>query len=189
MSQTRRHFLVTTAATAGVVTLLPYAARAAAHAGDTFDTEAGPITVHPVSHASFVMETPKGTIYVDPVGDAAQYADFPPADLVLITHEHGDHYNAETLSALVGETTQLITNPAVFDMLPEDLKGKATAVANAEMAQFAGMNIEALPAYNMTEERKNFTRRPRQRICAELRQVPGLYLWRYRGHSGDAAAV
>ncbi len=156
MSQTRRHFLVTTAATAGVVTLLPYAARAAAHAGDTFDTEAGPITVHPVSHASFVMETPKGTIYVDPVGDAAQYADFPPADLVLITHEHGDHYNAETLSALVGETTQLITNPAVFDMLPEDLKGKATAVANAEMAQFAGMNIEALPAYNMTEERKNF---------------------------------
>lgn len=156
MSQTRRHFLVTTAATAGVVTLLPYAARAAAHAGDTFDTEAGPITVHPVSHASFVMETPKGTIYVDPVGDAAQYGDFPPADLVLITHEHGDHYKAETLSALVGETTQLITNPAVFDMLPEDLKGKATAVANAEMAQFAGMNIEALPAYNMTEERKNF---------------------------------
>ncbi len=156
MSQTRRHFLVTTAATAGVVTLLPYAARAAAHAGDTFDTEAGPITVHPVSHASFVMETPKGTIYVDPVGDAAQYGDFPPADLVLITHEHGDHYNAETLSALVGETTQLITNPAVFDMLPEDLKGKATAVANAEMAQFAGMNIEALPAYNITEERKNF---------------------------------
>ena len=156
MSQTRRHFLVTTAATAGVVTLLPYAARAAAHAGDTFDTEAGPITVHPVSHASFVMETPKGTIYVDPVGDAAQYADFPPADLVLITHEHGDHYNAETLSALVGESTQLITNPAVFDMLPDDLKGKATAVANAEMAQFAGMNIEAIPAYNMTEERKNF---------------------------------
>ncbi|MDD9720365.1 MBL fold metallo-hydrolase [Sulfitobacter sp. PR48] len=156
MSQTRRHFLVTTAATAGVVTLLPYAARAAAHAGDTFDTEAGPITVHPVSHASFVMETPKGTIYVDPVGDAAQYADFPPADLVLITHEHGDHYSAETLSALVGETTQLITNPAVFDMLPDDLKGKATAVANAEMAQFAGMNIEAIPAYNMTEERKNF---------------------------------
>jgi L-ascorbate metabolism protein UlaG (beta-lactamase superfamily) len=156
MSQTRRHFLVTTAATAGVVTLLPYAARAAAHAGDTFDTEAGPITVHPVSHASFVMETPKGTIYVDPVGDAAQYADFPPADLVLITHEHGDHYNAETLSALVGESTQLITNPAVFDMLPDDLKGKATAVANAEMAQFAGMNIEAIPAYNMTEVRKNF---------------------------------
>lgn len=156
MSQTRRHFLVTSAAAAGVVTLLPYAARAAAHAGDTFDTDAGPITVHPVSHASFVMETPKGTIYVDPVGDAAQYGDFPAADLVLVTHEHGDHYNAETLTAVVGETTQLITNPAVFDMLPEDLKGKASAVANGEMAQFAEMNIEAIPAYNTTEERKNF---------------------------------
>ena len=102
------------------------------------------------------METPKGTIYVDPVGDAAQYGDFPAADLVLVTHEHGDHYNAETLAAVVGETTQLITNPAVFDMLPEDLKGKASAVANGEMAQFAEMNIEAIPAYNTTEERKNF---------------------------------
>lgn len=156
MSQTRRHFLVTSAAAAGVVTLLPYAARAAAHAGDTFETDAGSITVHPVSHASFVMETPKGTIYVDPVGDAAQYGDFPSADLVLITHEHGDHYNAETLAALVGENTRMITNPAVFDMLPEDLKGKANAVANGELAQFAEMNIEAIPAYNTTEERKNF---------------------------------
>ncbi|QFT58802.1 metal-dependent hydrolase [Sulfitobacter sp. THAF37] len=156
MSQTRRHFLATSAAAAGVVTLLPYAARAAAHAGDTFETDAGPITVHPVSHASFVMETPKGTIYVDPVGEPAQYADFPPADLVLITHEHGDHYNAETLAALVGASTQLITNPAVHDMLPEALRGKASAVANGETAQFAEMNIEAIPAYNTTEERKNF---------------------------------
>ncbi|APE44536.1 MBL fold metallo-hydrolase [Sulfitobacter alexandrii] len=156
MSQTRRHFLVTSAAAAGAVTLLPYAARAAAHAGDTFETGAGPITVHPVSHASFVMETPKGTIYVDPVGEPAQYADFPAADLILITHEHGDHYNADTLAELVVENTRMITNPAVFDMLPEEMKARADAVANGEMTQFADMNIEAIPAYNITEERKNF---------------------------------
>jgi L-ascorbate metabolism protein UlaG (beta-lactamase superfamily) len=156
MTHTRRRFLATSAAAVGAITILPYAARAAAHAADTFDTVAGPITVHPVAHASFVMETPKGTIYVDPVGDAAQYSDFPTADLVLITHEHGDHYNADTLAAIVGANTQMITNPAVFAMLPEALKANATEVANGDVAKFAELSIEAVPAYNTTEERKNF---------------------------------
>lgn len=155
MTQTRRHFLVASAAV-GATTFLPFAARAAAHASDVFDTPAGQITVHPVSHASFVMETPKGTIYVDPVGEAAQYSDFPEADLVLITHEHGDHYNADTLSSVVGEDTQLITNPAVFEMLPEEMKAKGTAVANGETTRFADLGIDAIPAYNTTEGRMNF---------------------------------
>ena len=87
----RRQFLKTTAAAAGAVTILPYAAYAAAHGGDTFETPAGPITITPVSHASFVAQTPAGVIYVDPVGGADKYADFDAPDLVLITHEHGDH--------------------------------------------------------------------------------------------------
>jgi L-ascorbate metabolism protein UlaG (beta-lactamase superfamily) len=156
MPTSRRSFLVSAAATAGAITILPYAARAAAHAGDTFETGAGEITVHPVSHASFVMETPAGTIYVDPVGEAGQYADFAAPDLILITHEHGDHYNAETLSALTGPATQLITNPAVHGMLSEDLKAKATQVGNGESTNFNDLGIDAIPAYNITEGRLQF---------------------------------
>ena len=156
MTQTRRHFLATSAAATGAITILPYAARAAAHASDMFETAAGPIKVHPVAHASFVMETPVGTIYADPVGEAAQYADFPDADLILITHEHGDHYNADTLAALVKENTQIITNPAVFDMLAEGVKANANAVANGASASFKELKVDAIPAYNITEERKNF---------------------------------
>ncbi|KMK68643.1 MBL fold metallo-hydrolase [Puniceibacterium sp. IMCC21224] len=156
MTQTRRHFLVTAAATAGTVTLLPFTASAAAHGGDVFETTAGEITVHPVAHASFVMETPAGVIYSDPVGDPAQYASLPPADLILVTHEHGDHYNAETLAALMGDSTVLITNPAVLDMLPEDLKARASAIGNGESSEFSGVGIDAIPAYNTTEGRTNF---------------------------------
>ncbi|SFD55396.1 L-ascorbate metabolism protein UlaG, beta-lactamase superfamily [Sulfitobacter brevis] len=156
MRQTRRHFLATSAAAAGAVTLLPYAARAAAHSSDTFETNSGDIVVHPVEHASIVLETPAGTIYVDPVGDPSLYDDFPAADLILITHEHGDHYNAETLAALTKDGTQIITNPAVFAMLAEDVKAKASEVANGANATFNDLSIEAIPAYNITEERKNF---------------------------------
>lgn len=155
MELKRRHFLASTAA-AGTVTLLPFSAQAAAHGGDVFSSEAGDITVHPIAHASFVMETPVGTIYCDPVGEAALYDGLPPADLLLITHEHGDHYNAETLAALIGENTQLITNPAVRDKMPGDLQSRAVAVANGETADFNGLTIDAVPAYNITEDRKNF---------------------------------
>lgn len=158
MTQTRRHFLVAAAASAGAVTFLPYAARAAGHASDVFETPAGNITVHPVSHASFVMETPVGVIYTDPVGDAAQYDGFPAPDLVLITHEHGDHYNAETLTAIIPAdgATPIFVNPAVYEMMPEALKLRATSVANGDAIDFNGIEIDAIPAYNITAERANF---------------------------------
>ena len=38
-------------------------------------------------------------------------------DLILITHEHGDHYDPETLAAIAGDQTRLITNPAVADAM------------------------------------------------------------------------
>ncbi|KPA99878.1 MBL fold metallo-hydrolase [Ahrensia marina] len=156
MSISRRQFIHSATALTAAVTLLPYAARAAGHSSDVFQTDAGDIKVHPVAHASFVMETPVGTIYVDTVGEAEDYADFPAPDLMLITHEHGDHYNAETLAALIGENTQIITNPAVKDMLSEELKSKASALANGEETDFNGLKISAIPAYNTTEERLQF---------------------------------
>lgn len=155
MTQTRRRFLTTTAAAIGMTTFIPFIARAAM-AGDVFPTKGGDITVHPVNHASFVMETPVGTIYCDPVGDVSLYADFPRPDLILVTHHHGDHYNADTLAGLVGDNTIIITNPAVMDQLPDALKAKASSIANGEATTFNGLSIDAIPAYNMTEGREKF---------------------------------
>lgn len=153
--QSRRTFLVTGAAGAASTLILPYAAMAAGHASNLFQTASGEITVHPVAHASFVMETPAGVIYVDPVGDPAAYADFPAADLILITHEHGDHYNAETLAALAG-AAPIVANPAVYGMLADDLKAQASQMANGDSAEMMGISIDAIPAYNITEGRQNF---------------------------------
>ncbi len=156
MRLTRRHFIGSSAAAAATITLLPFAAQAAAHASDVFTTSGGDITIHPISHASFVMETPVGTIYVDPVGDEASYSAFPKPDLVLVTHEHGDHYKQELLEAVVTENTKLITNPAVFEKLPDGMKAKAVKIANGETSEFTGISIEAIAAYNTTEDRMNF---------------------------------
>ena len=156
MRQTRRTFLQTATGAAGAVTFLPFAARAQDQSGDVFSTDAGDITVHPVEHASFVLETPAGVIYSDPVGDASLYEGLPAPDMILITHQHGDHYNAETLSALVTEDTTLLTNPAVYDMLPEDLKARASSIGNGESTEIGGLSIDAIPAYNTTDGRLDF---------------------------------
>lgn len=152
----RRLFLASVSAATGVLALAPLSAAAQEAGQNTFDTDSGQIVVHPVSHASFVMETPGLVIYVDPVGGAEAYSSYPAPDLVLITHEHGDHFDAETLAAIVGENTQLITNPAVQEMLPEELKAKATALANGESTDVSGISIEAIPAYNTTEDRLEY---------------------------------
>lgn len=155
MRTTRRSTLAFGTATLASLALPP-ALRAQTVAGDRYPTQGGEITIHPVSHASLVMTTPEMVIYVDPVGGAAAYAGLPAPELILITHEHGDHYDPETLTALAGETTKLVTNPAVYDMLPEDLRSRATAIGNGETTTAGDMTIAATPAYNTTEGRLQY---------------------------------
>lgn len=150
---TRRTALTTLAAATGTV-ILPFRLHAAGHGGDVFETDAGPVTIHPIAHASFVMETPMGVIYVDPVGEAGAYADLPAPNLILITHEHGDHYNADLLAVLMADGPHLITNPAVADMVPDGMEPEA--LANGDATEWEGVGITAIPAYNTTEDRLNF---------------------------------
>ena len=138
---------------AGLIGVMPWRARA--EGGDLYASDSGEIGIHPVSHASFVITAPGVTLYVDPVGDASLYEGMPAPDAILITHEHGDHYQPDTLTALPGEAP-LLVNPAVSEMLPEGLAARATVLANGESGEIAGVPVEAIPAYNTTEDRLQF---------------------------------
>lgn len=156
MTYTRRSFLGTGAAAAAGITVMPIIARAAGHGGDMYETGMGPLKVHPIHHASLVLETPMGVIYVDPVGDVGEYEGKPKADLILVTHEHGDHFNVDTLAALGAGGAPMITNPAVFGKLSEEMRGGARQLANGESTDFKGMRIDAIPAYNTTAGKEKF---------------------------------
>lgn len=137
-------------------TLLPRLAlaQAAAPASFAFPVEGGEVVFHPVSHASMVIETPGGVIHVDPVGGAEAYAGKPQPALILITHEHGDHYDLPTLQAL--PAVAIIANPAVHAMLPAEMQSRATAMANGDTVEALGIAIEAVPAYNITPDRLQY---------------------------------
>ncbi len=132
------------------------AVRAAASGGMNHAFAGNDIVVTPVSHASLGLTLPELALQVDPVGPVEAYAGLPTPDYILITHQHGDHYNAETLAGLVAEGTKLIVNPAVFDMLPDGLKARATAIANGESTALGPYTIDAVPAYNTTPDRQQY---------------------------------
>lgn len=154
---TRRTVLTTLSAAAGTLAL-PYRLRADGHGGDVFQTSSGPVTVHPISHASVMLDTPWGTIFVDPVAEADAFDGLPEPDLILITHEHADHYDEATLARLRSTAPPMIVNPTVMARLQDPTN--ATAIGNGQdtvwAAHMGDVLIEAIPAYNTTEGRQNF---------------------------------
>ncbi len=120
---------------------------------DVFKTPGGDmITITFIRHASLVIEWRDKTIYVDPVSEYADFSKMAPADLILITHEHHDHFDTKAIEAL-GAKAQIILNPATQKML-----GRGQAIAQGEAMDLPafGMKIEAVPAYNNTPGRDKF---------------------------------
>lgn len=148
---TRRQFM-TSACAIGAAGILSVAA----HAADEVATETGEIVVHPIQHASFVMETPNAVIYVDPVGDPALYDGLPEPDIILITHVHGDHFDPETLAVISTLRTQMMVSMTAYDRLPPDLQARSQTLANGETKDVIGIEVEAVPAYNITEGRLDY---------------------------------
>jgi L-ascorbate metabolism protein UlaG (beta-lactamase superfamily) len=86
------------------------------------------------------------TIYIDPWGTEE---DAPPADLILITHAHFDHFQPEEIARLRTGETKLV---APADVAAE-LTGDVTAVAPGESHEVAGVRFTTVPAYNVVEGR------------------------------------
>jgi L-ascorbate metabolism protein UlaG (beta-lactamase superfamily) len=89
-------------------------------------------------------------VYVDPGNWLT--GDLPPADLVLITHPHGDHFDKPTLAKIVGPNTTVVGPDAVT----KELTGQVKTVKPGDRIDVGGIKIEALPAYNTDPARLNF---------------------------------
>lgn len=124
--------------------------------GDRIPTGQGDLIIQPIEHASFAMAWGDRIVYVDPVGGGERYGHLPSPDLILITHQHSDHFDADTLSAVAGDDTALVVTRTVHDALPPNLRDRARAMANGDGATVSGLGIEAVPAYNTTADRLQY---------------------------------
>ncbi|MGC8647868.1 MAG: MBL fold metallo-hydrolase [Candidatus Micrarchaeia archaeon] len=103
-----------------------------------------------IGHASFCIETNGIVVYIDPFRISEQIAK-EKADLILVTHAHFDHFSKEDIGKIKKPDTVIITSTQT---LPE---GKNVKVAKPGFrTNFNGIEIEAVPAYNIKKERLGF---------------------------------
>jgi len=115
---------------------------------DTFTTEKGPLMITFIGHGTLMIEAGKTVIHIDPVSREADYTLLPKADLILITHEHGDHLDKKALA--------LITQPQTKIIVSQSCKGQidnSQVMLNGETQSFGDFKIEAVPAYNIVNKR------------------------------------
>jgi|KBSSwiStaDraftv2_1062776.scaffolds.fasta_scaffold03723_8 L-ascorbate metabolism protein UlaG (beta-lactamase superfamily) len=67
---------------------------------DSLPAAGGPVTTRPITHGSVEVTHGADVIFVDPAPPSRLYADLPKATLILITHDHEDHFDARIISEI-----------------------------------------------------------------------------------------
>ncbi|HNP18313.1 MAG TPA: MBL fold metallo-hydrolase [Fulvivirga sp.] len=117
---------------------------------DSFETTAGKLDITFIGHGSLMFEIDNKVIHIDPSSREGDYTKLPKADLILITHHHGDHCDATAVDQIKKLDTKVITTQLAIDKL-----GFGQLLSNDEKTLFEGITIEALPAYNLVHKREN----------------------------------
>lgn len=133
-----------------------FQAQAQEKSQDVIKINKGTLTVHPIEHATMALSTEEKTIYVDPTGGAEAFKGIKPADIILVTDIHPDHFDTKTLEAVVGPKTVLITPPAVAEKLPQNLKAELVILKNEEKTEQQGFTITAIAMYNIPKSADAF---------------------------------
>lgn len=117
---------------------------------DTINTSLGDLIITFVGHGTLMFEYEGKIIHVDPVAREADYTKMPKADLVLVTHEHGDHLDLDVLDLICKEGTKIIISESCKERGAE---GKV--MHNGYSVEIYSLKIKAVPAYNIVHKRKS----------------------------------
>ena len=71
----------------------------------------------------------------------------PKADLILVTHEHGDHLDPAAIKTLSKQETQVVLTKACSQSVTGGI-----VMGNGDVKTIAGLKIEAVPAYNIVHQ-------------------------------------
>ena len=143
---------------------------------DIFVTAGGKLVkLHALMHSSMRIEYGGQNIYIDPCsnlrGRTVDYTSMPKADIIIVTHEHFDHYDTAAIRQLTADGTLLIMNPRCVE-----LYGSGTAMTNGDRQQLAdGISLDAVPAYNITADHLQF--HPKGRDNGYILTLDGLRIY------------
>ncbi|MBI4885594.1 MAG: MBL fold metallo-hydrolase [Acidobacteria bacterium] len=110
----------------------------------------GTVVITALGHASVQIEQGNKVVIVDPVSMMADLSKAKPADLILITDIHQDHYDPAAVAKLRKTGAPVVAPPAVADMkqIP-DVVSMGNNLMRTNEAALAGLTVISVPAYNI----------------------------------------
>ena len=117
---------------------------------DILSTSQGELKITCIGHGTLMFTFDGKIIHVDPVVRYADYTKMPKADLILVTHEHGDHLDDVAIQDLMKEGTAIICTIKCKEQANID---KGIVMKNGDTETVQGIKIEAVPAYNIKHMR------------------------------------
>jgi len=121
---------------------------------DVIQTSEGELEMVFIGHGTLMFKFNDLVIHIDPVMSEADYASMPDADLVLVTHEHGDHLDMTAINHIMKEGTEVVMTETCAEKL-RDIKCTLIVMTNGEEGSTQGIGIRAIPAYNIVNTRSN----------------------------------
>lgn len=135
---------------AGLIIVSPYLSALEGYETDSIATSKGDLRITFIGHGTLMFEFDHQIIHVDPVSSYGDYAKMPKADLILITHEHRDHLDPDAIEKIRQKETRIIVSPSCAGRLED-----AVVLKNGDATSVIGLEIRAVPAYNIVHEREN----------------------------------
>ncbi len=120
---------------------------------DTFQTSSGNLSITFIGHGTLMFTWNGKTIHVDPVQSEADYTKLPKADIILVTHEHQDHFDPATIHKLMKSDTKIVMPEACYENLGDHAGAAIKVMNNGDALDIDGVKIKAIPAYNIEHMR------------------------------------
>ena len=117
---------------------------------DIIKTSGGALEITFIGHGTLMFNFNDLIIHIDPVSSYTDYSKLPDADIILITHQHGDHLNKEAIDLISKSDTEII----VTEKVSQELDG-GIIMKNWDKRNVKAIEILAVPAYNLVHKRDN----------------------------------
>ena len=131
--------------------LLVFAANVAAQESfetDTIKTSADDLKITFLGHGSLIFTFAEKIVHVDPFSKVADYTKLPKANIILLTHDHLDHLDLKALNLVRTQKTSVVLTQSCA----KQVEG-GVVTNNGDTKIIEGLEIEAVPAYNIIHKR------------------------------------
>lgn len=111
--------------------------------GDRIPATGGDIAITPIVHARVQIEHAGKVIHLDPWSQG-DYGQAKAADLILVTDIHQDHLDPAAIAKVRKPGAPVVAPAAAAEKIEQ-----AVVMSNGERRTVAGVEIEAVPMYNL----------------------------------------